>query len=85
MSAINDLGIRVRGRLRLLRGRCPACASEAARDCGVCRGYAGPYPADDGARQRWGSRFEHTLRSAPLAERSRSFVSAPILRSSSSR
>jgi hypothetical protein len=85
MRAINDLGIRVRGRLRLLRGRCPACASEAARDCAVCAGYAGPYPPDEGARQRWGSRFEHERRSAPFAERSGSFVSAPILRSSSSR
>lgn len=45
----------IRGRLRLLRGQCPACSSEpqSAEGCEVCRGYRGPFPAEDRTMQRW--------------------------------
>lgn len=52
---------RVRGRLRLARGRCPACASEAPEGCGVCLGHQGPYPPDSEQMARWAFRFEASL------------------------
>ena len=67
--AIHKLGTLLRGRVRLVRGRCPSCASEsrATVTCGVCRDYRGPFPAESRTLQRWSSRFEHTLRPAPAA------------------
>lgn len=58
MSAILS---RVRGRLRLARGRCPACASEATEGCGVCLGHQGPFPVEPAQLQRWAFRFETHL------------------------
>ncbi|RIL07048.1 MAG: hypothetical protein DCC71_04450 [Proteobacteria bacterium] len=59
------------GRLRLARGRCPACASHGAghADCSVCRAYSGPFPVGRSRLDRWAWRFERELRqrvSVPL-------------------
>jgi len=62
MSAIMS---RVRGRLRLARGRCPACASESTGGCGVCLGHQGPFPVEPAQLQRWAFRFETRLSAAP--------------------
>jgi hypothetical protein len=48
---------RFRGNLRLARGRCPACSSEAIEGCGVCFGYYGPFPASRETLLRWKFRF----------------------------
>lgn len=50
----------IRGRLRLLRGHCPACSSDSqsVEGCEVCRGYRGPFPADGRTMQRWTWRFD---------------------------
>jgi hypothetical protein len=67
--AIQKLGTLLRGRVRLARGRCPSCASEAraAVACGVCRDFRGPFPAEPRTLQRWSWRFERTLRLTPAA------------------
>jgi hypothetical protein len=52
----------IRGRVRLARGRCPSCASDAPEGCGVCLGYRGPFPAEDRTRSRWRFRFGHAHR-----------------------
>jgi hypothetical protein len=62
MSAILS---RVRGRLRLARGRCPACASESTGGCGVCLGHQGPFPVEPAQLQRWAFRFEARRRAEP--------------------
>jgi len=62
MSAIMS---RVRGRLRLARGRCPACASESTGGCGVCLGHQGPFPVEPAQLQRWAFRFETRLWAEP--------------------
>jgi hypothetical protein len=59
----------LRGRVRLARGRCPSCASEstAAVGCGVCRGYQGPFPAEDRTLLRWSWRYDGSLRAPAIA------------------
>jgi hypothetical protein len=52
---------RVRGRLRLARGRCPDCASEAPEGCDVCLGHQGPFPVEPAQLRRWARRFETRL------------------------
>ena len=66
---IHKLNSLLRGRLRLVRGRCPSCSSEpvAAASCEVCRGYQGPFPAEDRTLLRWSWRYEGALRSSPAA------------------
>lgn len=58
---MRQLAASIVGRVRLARGRCPACASEGARHaaCGVCKGYEGPFPASESTQHRWAWRFEH--------------------------
>ena len=51
----------LRGRLRLARGRCPACDSTAPEGCGVCLGYRMPFPVASGTLRRWEARFEASL------------------------
>ena len=79
---MRKLSILFRGRLRLMRGSCPACSSEshAAANCGVCRGYSGPFPVEDRTLQRWSWRFEGLLRPAPIeaTQRPWSPVSEPL-------
>jgi hypothetical protein len=78
------LSKRFRGRLRLVRGHCPACSSEshAAANCGVCRGYRGPFPVEDRTLLRWSWRFESLLRPAPTEAMQRAWlpVSEPLAR-----
>ena len=63
----SSLSDRIRGRIRLARGRCPACDSEsrATASCGVCRGYTGPFPVEEGTLLRWSWRFQVALRPTP--------------------
>jgi hypothetical protein len=49
---------RFRGRIRVARGRCPACASESDAPCGVCLGYTGPFPVENETLARWWWRFQ---------------------------
>lgn len=67
---MNAILSRVRGRLRLARGRCPACASEAAEGCGVCLGHQGPFPVEPAQLQRWAFRFEASVPAARLRDSS---------------
>jgi hypothetical protein len=62
---MNAILSRVRGRLRLARGRCPACSSESAGGCGVCLGHQGPFPVEPAQIQRWAYRFETRLLAEP--------------------
>jgi len=56
---------RIVGRIRLLRGRCPSCNSEAdAARCRTCFGYEGPFPASEATLARWNGRFAR-IASAP--------------------
>mgnify|MGYP003622419654 CR=1 FL=1 len=56
---------RAMGRLRLARGRCPACASEKPEGCPVCCGHQAPFPADEGTLRRWAYRFEAGVKAHP--------------------
>ncbi len=49
---------RALGRLRLARGRCPACASAAPEACPVCFGFQAPHPPDEQTLRRWSHRYE---------------------------
>jgi hypothetical protein len=49
---------RAKGRIRLARGRCPACDSGQPESCPVCLGHHGPFPTDEGTLRRWAHRFE---------------------------
>lgn len=49
---------RALGRLRMARGRCPACASAAPEECPVCFGYQAPFPPDEATLRRWSHRDE---------------------------
>jgi hypothetical protein len=53
---------RMRGSLRLARGRCPSCLSEAADHCGVCLGHRGPFPVGADTLARW--RYDTSLAAA---------------------
>jgi hypothetical protein len=55
---------RLRGSLRLARGRCPSCRSEAASHCGVCLGHRGPFPVGAETLARWRWRYETKLRAS---------------------
>ena len=56
------------GRIRLVRGRCPSCASApgAAYACGTCHGYQGPFPVSEDTHRRWLGRFARSRRVAPV-------------------
>ena len=58
---MTSLLYRVRGRVRLARGRCPACDSEAPAGCGVCLGHLGPFPVEPERLRRWAFRFESLI------------------------
>jgi hypothetical protein len=78
----------IAGRIRLVRGRCPSCASEALSQagCDICLGYAGPFPASAATQRRWSWRFEHrdatasAPRVAPPREISFPVSTHPLLR-----
>jgi hypothetical protein len=52
---------RMRSRIRIARGRCPACDSSGI-SCGVCLDYTGPFPVGAATQLRWWSRYETMLR-----------------------
>jgi hypothetical protein len=54
----------MRGSLRLARGRCPSCFSEASEHCDVCLDYRGPFPVDPDMLWRWHWRYESSLAAA---------------------
>jgi len=53
---------RLRGSLRLARGRCPSCRSESHGHCGVCLDHRGPFPVGPETLARWRWRYESELR-----------------------
>lgn len=65
---MRQLAASIVGRLRLARGRCPACRSEGARlvGCDTCKGYEGPFPASDATQHRWAWRFAQRSVAVPL-------------------
>lgn len=63
-KAMGRMLARVRGSLRLARGRCPSCRSEAADRCGVCLGHRGPFPVGGDTLARWRWRYETSLSAA---------------------
>ena len=65
---------RMRGSLRLARGRCPSCLSENSEHCGVCLDYRGPFPVGPETLGRWHWRYESTLAAAKLPRESVSHV-----------
>jgi hypothetical protein len=53
------LGLRLSGRVRLARGRCPGCASDPrVSSCTICHGYEGPFPPSEASLSRWAARFD---------------------------
>ena len=88
MQALEQiLSTRLRGRVRVMRGRCPSCSSDfqAAASCEVCRGYRGPFPAEARTLLRWSGRFGAQLRavqtkSSDSAQLAWPRVSAPLTR-----
>lgn len=70
---------RVRGRLRLARGRCPACASESAEGCGICLSHQGPFPVEPAQLQRWAFRFDARVGSGAGA--ATAHLAGPVTRS----
>lgn len=64
---MRQLADSILGRLRLARGRCPACSSEGVPlvGCDTCKGYEGPFPASEATRQRWAWRFAQRRAAAP--------------------
>jgi hypothetical protein len=67
---------RMRGNLRLARGRCPSCNSERAhpRTCRTCLGFEGPFPPTEATQARWAGRFARTIAVRPAARATRSAV-----------
>lgn len=73
---MRQLAASIVGRIRLARGRCPACSSEGSRvaGCATCMGYEGPFPVSEATQRRWAWRFEQravgapSLATAPLRE-----------------
>lgn len=56
---MRQLAASILGRVRLVRGRCPACASEGSQHaaCETCKGYEGPFPVSESTQRRWAWRF----------------------------